>query len=108
MVIWTLSRGKAFIPSMTRKAFGGMELSPAFSLLSAGSLLLSSILAKYSLFNSMKSLYYNYKALRPKTNQSEDGSLGIAVVFPHLGAKSVIWRETPPYVGGITATPNEA
>jgi len=36
------------------------------------------------------------------------GSLGIAVISLHLGAKSAFWRETPPHMGGITATPGIA
>ena len=36
-----------------------------------------------------------------------NGSLGIAVIFPHLGAKSAFWREIPPYMGGTTPIPNE-
>jgi hypothetical protein len=36
------------------------------------------------------------------------GSLGIAVIFPYVGAKNAFWLVMPPYVGGTTATPNEA
>jgi hypothetical protein len=36
------------------------------------------------------------------------GSLGIAVISLHLGAKNAFWRETPPHMGGITANPKEA